>query len=397
MDEPIRKQEARWLRDFILLAISRFGIFFAFRQTQPVFPVYLASLRASASLIGLIMSSLTVVSTVSRPFVGMWIDRSGRKRFLYLGIGLFAISSLGYAWAPSIMFLIAFRMLYGLGWAASTTAVSTLAADIAPGHRRGTMIAYAGLASNLGAALGPIAGYAAYERFGFHGMFLTVFGVVLSSLLFAIPIKEPQRLPPHTGPPMGWWELLVVRESLLPAIIMAFIAFSHAGVSIYVPLYMLQQNFGNPAYYFMTEALFVLLSRPIAGPLSDRFSRRAVILPGLTLILFGLTLVSLAPSASILLVAAAVNGLGLGFAHPALMTLSIDWAPAERRGLSMAQFQTFHDLGLALGAIALGGLLDLIHNNFSLMYLVSASVGGVGLIVFTVLEKGPRERGQRSQ
>jgi len=387
MAESEEPQQPTWLRDFVLLSISRFGIFFAFRQMQPVFPVYLATLGASGTLIGFVMASLTVTATVSRPFVGLLIDRSGRKRFLLLGIGIFAFCTLGYAWAPGIIFLVVFRILHGLGWSSCTTAVSTLAADIAPSNKRGTIISYASLASNLGAALGPIAGFAAYERFGFHGMFLTVFGVISLSVLFSIPIKDPHVPSPYERRRRSWLELLFVRESLLPAVTMSFIALGHVGVATFIPLYMLQQDLGNPALYFAMEGIVVLISRPIAGPLSDRFSRRAIILPGYTLILCGLVLVGLAPTTSFLLVAAAINGVGIAFAHPGLMTLAIDQVPVGRRGLSMAQFQTFHDLGNVVGAITLGSLLDLLDRNFSAMYFVSAALVSLGLVLFGIFGK----------
>ncbi len=387
MIEPENAQGTNWLRDFVLLSISRFFIFFSFSQMQPVFPVYLASLGASGSLIGLVMASLSVTAMVSRPFVGVLIDRSGRRKFLLLGIGIFGVSTLGYAWAPGIIVLVAFRILQGLGWSSCTTAASTLTADIAPSHKRGTMISYAGLASNLGTTLGPIAGFAAYDRFGFHGMFLTVFCMISLSVVFSIPIKDPHVPSSHEKRHRSWLDLLFIRESLLPAMTMSFIALGHTGVATYIPLYMLQQDLGNPALYFATEGIVVLLSRPIAGPLLDRFSRRAVILPGYTLILCGLVLVALAPSTSILLIAAAINGLGLAFANPGLMTLAIDQVPAGRRGLSMAQFQTFHSLGNVLGAITLGSLLDLLDGNFSAMYLVSAALVSLGLVLFGLFGK----------
>lgn len=219
-------------------------------------------------------------------------------------------------------------------------------------------------------------------------MFLTVLGVVVLSFLFAVPLREPHIPTAHEGRRSSTWrELLVVRESLLPSVIMAFIAFAHAGLSTFIPLYVLQEKLGNPALYFAVEAAFVLISRPIAGPLSDRWSRRAMILPGYALTLLGVVIVALAPSPSVLLIAAAIYGLGLGSAHPALMTLAVDRVPAGRRGLSMAQFQTFHDLGIAVGAVALGALLDLLDNNYSLMYLAAAAVGGSGLALYAVWGK----------
>ena len=392
MAEAEQVQESDWLRDFVLVAISRFGIFFSFRQMNPVFPVYLSSLGASGTLIGLVMSSFTVMATLSRPFVGYLIDRAGRKPYLLLGIGLFIFSVLGYAWSPGLIFLVAFRMLHGVGWSSCTTTVSTLAADIAPSHKRGAMVAYAGLASNVGGALGPIAGFAAYHRFGFQGMFLTVLGVIILSLLFALPIKDPYIPSADVITRRSWWELLFVRESILPAMVMAFLAFGHAGVSTYIPLYMLQENLGNPAYYFAVEAVFIILCRPISGPLSDRLGRRAIILPGLILQVVGLVGVALAPSIGYLMIAAAINGLAFGSSHPGLMTLSIDWVPAHRRGLSMAQFQTFHDLGIGIGSVVLGALLDLTAKNFSAMYLISALMVTIGLAIYYILGKGPGGR-----
>ena len=390
MAEPEKAQKTNWLRNFILLSISRFCMFFSHRQVQPVFPVYLSSLGASGALIGFVMSSFTVMATVSRPFVGMLMDRVGRKVFLLLGLVIFGLTTLGYAWAPTIMFLVVFRIIQGLGWSCGTTAVATLAADIAPSNKRGTVISYAGLASNLGAALGPIAGFAAYQHLGFHGMFLTVFGVVLLGTLFSIPIKESQRPTPYQGPRRSWWQLFVVPESLLPAVAMAFIAFGHSGTATFIPLYILQQDFGNPAYFFVVESVSVMISRPIVGPLSDRVNRRAVILPGFVLQIIGLIIVAKAPSATILFSAGAITGLGLAFAHPPLMALAIDLVPADRRGLSMAQFQTFHDLGNALGAVALGNFLDQMGKNFSAMYLLSAGVVSSGLLFYGIFGRARR-------
>ena len=73
-----------------------------------------------------------------------------------------------------------------------------------------------------------------------------------------------------------------------------------------------------------------------------------------------------------------------------LMTLAIDQVPVGRRGLSMAQFQTFHDLGNVVGAITLGSLLDLLDRNFSAMYLISAALVSLGLVLFGIFGKEQR-------
>jgi predicted MFS family arabinose efflux permease len=61
------------------------------------------------------------------------------------------------------------------------------------------------------------------------------------------------------------------------------------------------------------------------------------------------------------------------------MTVAVDQSAAERRGQSLAQFQLFYDLGIGLGSLSLGALLDLVDQNFSIMYLVTAAVALIGL------------------
>src|SRR5262245_58705535 len=182
-----------WLKDFLLTWLSRFGIFLAHHVTRPLIPLYLITLGASSTVIGAVMAVFTVTATGMRIPVGLSIDRLGRRPFLLYGIALFTLGKLGYLWAPSILLLLPFRVLHGIGWAGCTTAVSTIAADIVPIARRGELMGYAGMASSVASALGPVLGFALYHRFQFSGAFLGAVIVLVMSFIFALPVAEPQR------------------------------------------------------------------------------------------------------------------------------------------------------------------------------------------------------------
>jgi MFS family permease len=77
--------------------------------------------------------------------------------------------------------------------------------------------------------------------------------------------------------------------------------------------------------------------------------------------------------------AAVVAGFGTGAAQPALMTVAVDQSAASRRGQSLAQFQLFYDLGIGIGSLTLGALLDLVDQDFSIMYVATAVVAAIGL------------------
>ena len=60
------------------------------------------------------------------------------------------------------------------------------------------------------------------------------------------------------------------------------------------------------------------------------------------------------------------------------MTVAVDQSATERRGQSLAQFELFYDLGIGIGSVTLGALLDVVDQNFSIMY-ETAAVALVGL------------------
>jgi MFS family permease len=380
---PVQEQtpSETWIKDFFFTWINRFSFFLAHHLTRPILPLYLVSFGASSTVIGAVMAVFTITATATRIPVGLLIDRIGRKPFLIAGVALFAIGNFGYLWAPSILLMLPFRMLHGVGWSGCTTAVATLAADIAPQKRRGELIGYAAMASSLGGAIGPVAGFALLQRFDFSGVFLGAAALLFVGLMLAAFVKEPQH-GPRSNRREKWIDLLVIPETLLPAVAVAFLSFGHGGILTFLPIHALKLGLENPGLWFGLYALCLLLSRPVAGPLSDRISRRAVIIPGLILNLLGIGILALASSPAWLMAAAVVGGFGTGAAQPALMTVAVDQTSSQRRGQSMAQYQCFYDLGIGLGSLTLGAFLDLVDQNFFLMYAATAVVALIGLWIY---------------
>lgn len=374
-DQPVKP----WLKDFLLTWASRFGVFLAHHVTRPLIPLYLITFGASSTVIGAVMAVFTITATVSRIPIGLLIDKIGRKPFLLWGIALFCAGKLGYIWAPSIALMLPFRVLHGLGWSGATTAVSTISADIVPQARRGELMGYAGMASSLASALGPVLGFAIYHSFGYPGVFLGAASLLVLSFVFAVPVAEPQRPQATVKKSARWIDNLIVKESLDPAIGVAFLSFGHGAILTFLPIHALKIGMGNPGIWFAAYAACILASRPIAGPISDKISRRAVIIPGLILNLLGIVLLAFSTSPTLLVVAAIIGGFGTGAAQPALMTLSVDQSSAAQRGQSLAQFQFFYDLGIGIGSLAMGALLDWVDQSFLIMYLTTAAVALLGL------------------
>jgi MFS family permease len=371
-----------WLKDFLLTWICRLSIFLSHHVTRPVLPLYLITFGASSTIIGAVMAVFTITATATRIPVGMLIDRIGRKPFLLGGIAIFGAGNFGYLWAPSILSMLPFRVLHGAGWSGCTTAVATLAADIVPPRRRGDLMGYAGMASSLASALGPVIGFALLQRSGYLGVFLGAGALLGLGFLAGLPVAEVKPAPESAPATAHWLDTIVVKETLQPAVAVAFLSFGHGGVLTFLPIHALTIGMTNPGVWFAIYAGCVVAIRPIAGPVSDRVSRRAVIIPGLLLNFAGLLLLALGSTPLSLMAAAAVAGLGTGAAQPALTTVAVDQATAQRRGQSLAQFQFFYDLGIGIGSLVLGALLDLAKQDFTIMYSATALVALLGLWIY---------------
>jgi EmrB/QacA subfamily drug resistance transporter len=106
------------------------------------------------------VTSYLVASTAVVPIFGKLGDQFGRKRFLLGGVSLFISASILCGLAQSMLQLIAFRGLQGVGAGLTFAMAFTTIADLFPPARRaritGLFSAVFGLSSILGPALGGI-------------------------------------------------------------------------------------------------------------------------------------------------------------------------------------------------------------------------------------------------
>lgn len=117
---------------------------------------------------------------VSATFVGMLIgsflagvlgDRYGRRFSYQVNLLLIGVTSLAAAFAPSMRWLIAFRLIMGLGLGAEIViGYSTLAEFVPPGVR-GRWLAWLALITDSAVAVSALAGYFVIPRFGWRPMF----------------------------------------------------------------------------------------------------------------------------------------------------------------------------------------------------------------------------------
>lgn len=370
--------------NFVLIWVSTFFAFTSFHLLLPILPLYAINIGGTNAEVGLIIGILAVTSVTARPWIGHESDRRGKKLILVWGALALVISSFSYVLASTVFLLLVFRLFHGVAWAAATTASPALVADLSPVTRRGETMGWYGTASSVAMALAPLLAVAVNAAYGFAPTFLVAAGTAVVALGAASWIREPGRSPTsasprdRTGSP---WHAIIYRPALVPSTAMFVVALTYGSLITFVSLLAYANNL-NPGVFFLVFAAFLIIARPIGGKIADAAGRSAAIIPGMIAMVIALALLAFASDLPLLLLTASLYGIGFSFVNPSLMAMTADRAAPEERGAAMGTFSAAMDLGIGLGAIVLGFLLE--KTNFQVLYLTAAGIGVGGMLVYGI-------------
>jgi MFS family permease len=116
---------------------------------------------------------------------------------------------------------------------------------------------------------------------------------------------------------------------------------------------------GNPSIFFTVCTILLMLTRLFAGRLSDRFGRRAVLLPGVLLVVVAPAVLTIDGSVPSIVRTAALMGVGFGSSQIGLMALTVDSVSPANRRAAVDYFQSAFKLDIGFGSNARGASLTL--------------------------------------
>lgn len=140
-----------------------------------------------------VLTTYLVANAIMMPISGWLSTVIGTKRF-YMGcVAIFTASSLLCGMAPSLAWLIFFRLIQGVGGAGMAPVVQAMLADLFPPEKRGLAFSLYGLSVVFAPAIGPTLGGWITDNYSWHWIFLINVPVgIVSLLLTAALVSEPK-------------------------------------------------------------------------------------------------------------------------------------------------------------------------------------------------------------
>ncbi|MDQ1433055.1 MAG: hypothetical protein QOF40_3657, partial [Actinomycetota bacterium] len=183
-----------------------------------------------------------------------------------------------------------------------------------------------------------------------------------------------------------WWTLGVLCISLV------MIVMSNASLNVALPTLARDLNAGSSSLQWIVDAYSLVFAGLLltAGSLGDRYGRRLALNGGL--VIFGLAsaVAVVSSSATMVIASRAVMGIGAAFVMPATLSILAHVFPPKERPRAIAIWAGFAGVGVAMGGIVSGALLQ----NFwwGSIFMINVFVVGVALVAGFYLIPRSREK-----
>ena len=375
-------------RNTFLLAFASLFADISTEMLYPVLPVFLTqNLKVGGSIVGIVEGVAEATQNIIQGASGWVSDKiQKRKPIAVFGYTLAALAKPLIGLATIWQAVLVARSIDRIGTGTRSAPRDALIAASADERSRGKAFGLEGIGDNLGAFLGPL--IAVLVLFSFHIDIRHIFYLAIIPGLLAVlmilfvkerkvKVKSKAKLDVSFRQfPKDYWKYL--------SVIMLF----GIGNSSNAFLILQTKSLGvsleaTILIYAVYNLIAALISYP-SGFLSDKFSRRNILL--VAFIIFFTTYVGFAITKSVLIVAVlfALYGLYQGTFRSVGKAFATDFVPQALRASGVGWYNTTIGLTGLFASIVAGQLWDKVGHPAVFIYgAVFAGIGSVALLILT--------------
>ncbi|CAB3713215.1 MFS transporter [Trinickia soli] len=329
-------------------------------------PMFLmASLGASAAMIGVIEGIAEATAPVVKVFSGALSDYLNNRKWLAVaGYGLGALSKPLFAVAPGIGVVVTARIMDRIGKGIRGAPRDALVADVTPPHLRGAAYGLRQSLDTVGAFVGPLLAVGVMLAWADNfrlAFWLAVIPGVLAVALLALAVQEPEhkatekRVNPIRWENLKrlgldyWWVTAVGAVFSLARFSEAFLVLRamKSGIPIaLVPLVMVAMN-----------VVYALSAFPF-GKLADKIDPMRLLVAGLVALIAADLVLAHGDHWGVIVAGVALWGLHMGMTQGLLAAMVAKTAPAQLRGTAFGLFNLLTGIVTLVASIIAGALWD---------------------------------------
>lgn len=311
--------------------------------------------------VGALASLYAVMQFFAAPVLGVLSDRYGRRPVILLALGSLGLDYVLLSLAPNIWWLVAGRLIAGIGGATFTPAGAYIA-DVSPPEKRAANFGLIGVAFGLGFIAGPALGGLLGEG-NLRLPFIVAAGLSFVNFLFGLIVLPESLARENRRPivlaqanPLGAmraiWRYGGV-AALLP--IGAATAIAQMGLQSVWVLYTTYRYAWSVADVGISLAivglLFAIAQGALVRPVVARVGEARTLIGGLVIACACFFLFGLATQGWMMYAVTAGYCLGLGLQGPAMQGLMSRAVPAEEQGLLQGAIASLNTAATIVGPL----------------------------------------------
>ncbi len=387
-DAETGDRQPLWTRSFVIISLINFLQSVCFLLLMIVMSkIATDRFGTSPALAGLSASIFVIGAFVTRPVLGKRIHDIGQTKTLYIGSFLSVALTLLYFAASSDALLLLIRFLHGAAHGTAALATGTIVAGVVPRERYGEGIGYFTLGQTLSTAIGPAVGLLLLRHGGFNSIIITcsVIAMIALVILPLLGVKDLKLTVEQAAESKGFKLSNYIEPKAVPiGVALLFAYLCQSSVSSFLAMYSEDIQLTSAAgAFFLVYAVVIFLTRPVVGRRFDARGENSVMYLATLTFALSLGIIAIANHGWILLLGAAVMGLGFGTIHACGRALTVKVTPLHRMGQATSTFYVFGDTGLGLGPLLCGLLIP--FTGYRGMYGVMAGVAVLSLLLYHTL------------
>jgi DHA1 family tetracycline resistance protein-like MFS transporter len=365
----------------VVIDLIGFGI------VLPILPLWAQHFGASATQIGILSATYSLMQVIFAPMWGRLSDRVGRRPVILVTLLGSCVSAFMIGIAHTLVILFVARVLNGIS-GASYAAAQAYVADITTNEGRARGMGLIGAAFGIGFIVGPALG-AGLSLISPATPFFFASGLAALNLVLAWRLLPESRKPGSLVAPLGRMATMrhaLTSRELAPLVWLSFVAtFAFVGMEATFALlgsHRFGYGPGTMGMLFAFVGVAAALGQGVlVGRLVARYGESQVMVWGLIGTAVGLAILAAAFNVLVVLLALLVLGIFSGLAFAALSALISHAAPVDAQGGVLGVAASTSGLARVGGPIVAGVLFEFIDPSAPL--IVGAVLSAVCVLVAT--------------